>query len=117
MLNQTLRVQRALRPFKHRVPSRRQRVLDENATAEKIARRPLQRPWTPVMVPARERWLSLALVVDTGPAMAVWRPLVSELREVMFRLGAFRDVRVWQLTADRGADAGMGVRASAGGPP
>jgi WD40 repeat protein len=68
------------------------------------------------MVLARERWLSLALVVDTGPAMAVWRPLVSELREAMFRLGAFRDVRVWLLTADGGAHTGIAVRASAGGP-
>jgi WD40 repeat protein len=116
MLNQTLALQRALRPFKRRVPSRRRRVLDENATAEKIARHPWQRPWAPVLAPSRERWLSLALVVDTGPAMAVWQPLVGELREALFRLGAFRDVRVWLLAVGHGAGAPVGVRAAAGAP-
>lgn len=113
MLRHPLAIQRALRPLKRRVPSRLHRVLDEAATAARAADRPQERPWIPVMVPARERWLSLALVIDTGPAMYVWQPLASELREAMFRLGAFRDVRVWLLAdlADR-----VGIRASPRGP-
>ena len=94
MLRHPRAIQRALRPLKRRIPSRRHRVLDEAATAARVADRPQERPWAPVMVAARERWLSLALVVDVGSAMSVWQPLIGELREAMFRLGAFRDVRV-----------------------
>ena len=113
MLGQTLTVQRALRPFKRRVPSRRLRVFDEGATAAKLAEHPDQRPWIPVLAPARERWLSLVLIVDTGPAMAVWRPLANELREALSRLGAFRDVRVRFL--DVVTDS-VGVSLTKGGP-
>jgi ABC-type multidrug transport system ATPase subunit len=113
MLGQTLAVQRALRPFKRRVPSGRLRVFDEGATAAKLAEHPDQRPWIPVLAPARERWLSLVLIVDTGPAMAVWRPLASELREALSRLGAFRDVRVRFLEVVMDS---VGVSLTKGGP-
>ncbi|MET9550858.1 SAV_2336 N-terminal domain-related protein [Streptomyces sp. NPDC006627] len=112
-LRHELAIQRALRPLKQRVPDRHRRTLDERATAERASRHPRPRPWAPVMVPATDRLLSLALVADTGPAMTVWRPLVRELREAMQRTGAFRDVRVWQLT-DLGGR--VGVRSSPGGP-
>jgi hypothetical protein len=106
-------MQRALRPLKRRIPSRLHQVLDEAATAAQIADRPPEHPWTPVLVPARERWLSLALVIDTAPAMGIWRLLAGELREAMFRLGAFRDLRVWLLAdvADK-----VGIQASARSP-
>ena len=109
MLRHPLAIQRALRPLKRRIPSRLHWMLDEAATAARAADRPQEHPWIPVTEPARERWLSLALVIDTGPAMRVWQPLASELREAMFRLGAFRDVRVWLLAdlADK-----VGIRAS-----
>ncbi|WP_399932962.1 SAV_2336 N-terminal domain-related protein [Streptomyces kanamyceticus] len=112
-LRHELAIQRALRPLKQRVPDRHRRTLDERATAERASRHPRPRPWAPVMVPATDRLLSLALVADTGPAMTVWRPLVRELREAMQRTGAFRDVRVWQLT---GLGGRVGVRSSPGGP-
>ncbi|ATL31910.1 tetratricopeptide repeat protein [Streptomyces formicae] len=112
-LRHELAIQRALRPLKRRVPDRRRRTLDEEATAARAARHPGLRLWAPVMVPVPDRLLSLALVVDTGPAMTVWRPLARELREAMQRTAAFRDVRVWQL-ADVGSR--VGVRISAEGP-
>ncbi|MGW6271233.1 SAV_2336 N-terminal domain-related protein [Streptomyces sp. NPDC055060] len=112
-LRHELGIQRALRPLKRRVPDRRRRILDEGATAARAALRAGLRPWAPVMAPATDRLLSLALVVDTGAAMEVWRPLARELREAMQRTGAFRDVRLWQLT-DLGP--GVGVRSSPGGP-
>ncbi|GAA3141918.1 SAV_2336 N-terminal domain-related protein [Streptomyces rectiviolaceus] len=112
-LRHELEIQRALRPLKRRVPDRRRRILDEEATAARAALHAGLRPWAPVMVPATDRLLSLALVVDTGPAMEVWRPLARELREAMQRTGAFRDVRLWHL-ADLGPD--IRVRSSPGGP-
>ncbi|MFG2006348.1 SAV_2336 N-terminal domain-related protein [Spirillospora sp. NPDC048911] len=107
MLRHPLALQRALRPLKRRVPSPRRRILNEEATAARIADHPSS--WLPVMEPAGERWLSLALVIDAAPAMRIWRPLVRELRDMLVRLGAFRDVRVWHL--DR-----AGVRPYPGGP-
>ncbi|MFC8124999.1 SAV_2336 N-terminal domain-related protein [Streptomyces sp. NPDC057302] len=112
-LRHELAIQRALRPLKQSVPDRRHPTLDEEATAARAARRPDVRPWAPVMVPGADRLLSLALVVDTGPSMTVWRPLVRELREAMQRTGAFRDVRLWQLK-DLGTR--LGIRSSPDGP-
>lgn len=110
MLPDPLAVQRALRPLKRRVASRRADVIDEDATARRIAEQPAHyRRWVPVMQSSPERWLSLALVVDTGPSMWIWRPLARELQEALTRLGAFRNVRIWYLT-------GAHVAASPGAP-
>jgi tetratricopeptide (TPR) repeat protein len=70
--------------------------VDEQATADHIAAEGL---WLPVLRPADERWLDLALVVDTAPSMLVWQRTVTELRTVLERLGAFRCLRVYSLDA------------------
>ena len=57
--------------------------------------------WTPVLRPALTRWLDLALVIDQSPSMAVWARTVEELRRLLERHGAFRDVRIWLLNTDR----------------
>jgi DNA-binding SARP family transcriptional activator/uncharacterized protein YegL len=111
MLNNILAIQRALRPLKLKVASHRTDVLDEKATARRIAEQPLRhRRWVPVMQPSPERWLNLALVVDTGPSMWIWRPLARELEEALTRVGAFRDLRIWYLN-------GGTVSTTLGGPP
>ncbi|MGV9943373.1 SAV_2336 N-terminal domain-related protein [Streptomyces sp. NPDC003401] len=93
MLPRPLALQRALRPLKRTVPAARARVLDERATADRIARLGAHPDvWLPVLRPARERWLRLALVHDTGPTMPVWRPLVRELHTVLAQSGVFRTV-------------------------
>jgi type VII secretion protein EccCb len=115
MLDHPLAVQRALRPLKRRVPARRAKVLNEDATAARIADRPLhERPWVPVLAAAPERWLSLVLVIDDGPSMRLWRPLARELHETFVRLGAFRNLRVCHLSV---TGKGVGVSASRGAPP
>ncbi|MEI5097584.1 SAV_2336 N-terminal domain-related protein [Streptomyces sp. PmtG] len=113
-LRHELALQRALRPLKRRVPDVRRLVLDEDATAARAASDGARRrPWGPVLVPATERPLRLALVVDTGPAMNLWLPLAAELRAALQRTGAFRDIRVWYVTdlGDR-----VGLRAAPGRP-
>ena len=87
----------ALRPLKRRLPSATTRVLDEEATAERIAE---ERILTPVLRPALTRWLDLALVIDQSPSMAIWARTVEELRGLLESLGAFRDVRIWLLDTD-----------------
>jgi cholesterol oxidase len=105
---------RALRPLKRRVPSRHDFVLDESATADRVA---AERLVLPVMSPADGRWLSVALVADAGPSMVIWRSLVAELRILLERLGAFRDVRTWHLHAAPDGTVGIHPRAVLDGPP
>ncbi|MFE9103904.1 caspase, EACC1-associated type [Actinomadura geliboluensis] len=108
MLADALGVQRALRPLKRRVPSRHRRELDEEATAARIAD---TRLWAPVLVPSSERWLTLGLVVDTGPTMRLWQPLARELTETLIRQGAFQNVHISYL------DETGRVASSPGAPP
>ncbi|MEU7695249.1 SAV_2336 N-terminal domain-related protein [Microbispora hainanensis] len=110
MVRHSLPIQRALRPLKRTVPSRVRNVMNEAATAAEIAR---TGRWIPVMRGAPERWLDLALVVDTGPTMRPWHPMVGELRAVLGQVGAFRDIHVSYLVGDRIA---LGPDASPGSP-
>lgn len=103
MLARPLDLQRALRPLKRQVPDPRRTLLDETATADRLAevlRAPGRVPWLPVLRPSAERWLSLRLVLDCGPTMALWRPLARELATLLRQTGAFRQVTLDRLTAD-----------------
>lgn len=93
-LRNQLAISRSLRPLKRRVPSKREFVLDETATAERIAEEKLL---LPVMRPAPERWLELALVIDEGASMMLWKQTIKEFKQLLERHGAFRDVRTWGL--------------------
>jgi DNA-binding NtrC family response regulator/CRP-like cAMP-binding protein len=113
----------ALRPLGRRVPSRRQWVLDERQTAQRIAEdrlmriaagKPAEGVVLPVQRPARERHFELALVVDASGSMVIWKQTIAELRRLLATHGAFRDVRIWSLFADDGQarlHPGLGPRA------
>lgn len=101
MLPHPLALQRALRPLQRKVPSPHRRLLDERATADRIARLGAHPDmWFPVLRPAPDRWLRLNLVHDTGPTMPVWRPLVSELHTALAQSGIFRAVTLHPATPD-----------------
>ncbi|MFM9369697.1 SAV_2336 N-terminal domain-related protein [Streptomyces sp. Da 82-17] len=115
MLARPLTLQRALRPLKRTVAAPSGHVLDERATAHRIATlggHPAW--WLPVLRPAPERWLRLDLVHDTGPTMPVWRPLVRELRDALADSGIFRTVAVHRAGPD-GRVQHSGVPAPADG--
>ncbi len=107
----SLALMRALRPLKLRAPDVRRRALDESATVDATAR---SGALMPVLRAGSERRFSLALVVDTGPAMAVWAKLEAELLVALQRLAAFRELQRWYLHTDRGTVLGVShsVRAS-----
>ncbi|MEU8352427.1 hypothetical protein AB0C60_24170, partial [Streptomyces sp. NPDC048845] len=86
-----LRLGRALRPLKQRLPDPRRQELDEEATAAAMAESGLT---DAVLRPARSRLLDLALVVDDGVSMLLWRRLATEVRQLMERSGAFRTIRI-----------------------
>jgi hypothetical protein len=95
---------RALRPLRLRAPDARRRALDEAATIDATAR---AGTLVPVLRAPPERRLSLTLVVDTGPAMAIWTKLEAELTVLLQRLGAFRDLQRWYLRTDGGTVLGL----------
>ncbi|MDX3228865.1 SAV_2336 N-terminal domain-related protein [Streptomyces sp. ME19-01-6] len=99
-LRAELPIGRALRPLKQHRPNPLKREVDEVATATALAETGLP---DVVTRPSRERWLDLALVVDDGMSMLLWRRLAVELRTLLQRAGAFRVVRVLGLHT-RGTD-------------
>ncbi|MGV9450873.1 SAV_2336 N-terminal domain-related protein [Streptomyces sp. NPDC003635] len=101
MLHHPLALQRSLRPLKRRTAAPDRLELDERATADRIARLGAEPEWwLPVLRPAQERWLSLALIHDTGPTMPVWRPLIRELHTTLAQSGIFRTVTIHGAGAD-----------------
>jgi type VI secretion system protein ImpC len=93
----SLALARSLRPLRRRVASRKRVDLDVEQTVRRVAE---ERLWLPALRPARDRWLDLALVVDGGASMGLWRPLARELYRVLACTGAFRMVRLWGLDTD-----------------
>ena len=94
MLPDALSIERALRPLMYRVESRKNIILDEEATVQRIAE---EHVWLPVLQGEPERWFEVALVVDQSPSMVIWQQTIAELRELFERHGAFRNVRTWGI--------------------
>ncbi|MFF3253868.1 SAV_2336 N-terminal domain-related protein [Actinacidiphila glaucinigra] len=88
------RLGKSLRPLRQRFPDRSRHELDILRTVAAIADTHV--PET-VTRPARTRWLTLALVIDDGISMVLWQRLAADIRTLMERAGAFRDVRVYGL--------------------
>ncbi|MFF7366068.1 SAV_2336 N-terminal domain-related protein [Streptomyces sp. NPDC008125] len=89
-----LRTGRALRPLRQLRPDALRTELDVDATVSAIAETGLP---DAVLRPARTRWLDLAVLVDDGVSMLLWQRLAGEVRALMERCGAFRDVRLHGL--------------------
>ena len=122
-LPQALHLGRAWRMLRRRRPSRRECALDLDATVERFVEQRLHRQglWGLVYRARSVPWLDLTLVIDRGPAMAVWEPQVRELTALLRRTGAFGTVRIRHLdsatAAPRLFDAGRPVPAAALGKP
>ncbi|WP_097965258.1 SAV_2336 N-terminal domain-related protein, partial [Streptomyces sp. or20] len=101
LASEELALSRALRPLKRSRPNPRVWELDERATVAAAAETSLI---DPVMRPVRTRWLDLVMLVDDGVSMLLWRRLVTEVRQLLERSGAFRTVRIHGLNT-RGSRA------------
>ncbi|MFI9242935.1 SAV_2336 N-terminal domain-related protein [Streptomyces sp. NPDC053086] len=84
--------------------------IDEAATADRAAASGIL---LPVTRPGRHRRCDVQLLMDTGPAMAVWGEMVEELRQACQQSGAFASVRVHHLYAD---DSGAPLVGTTAGP-
>lgn len=89
----------ALRPLRHRVVVTRERELDLAASIDRFAE---TRVWVPQWRRARGPWLEVALVVDVGRSMDVWRRTAVEAHRALERSGAFRSVTLWSLDTESG---------------
>ncbi|MET9519781.1 SAV_2336 N-terminal domain-related protein [Streptomyces sp. NPDC002994] len=112
-----LGLQRALRPLRHYTATAARPAadgrLDEDATAERSA---MSGVITPVLRPSERPRVDIQLLMDTGPAMAVWERMVEELRQACQQSGVFRDVQVHQLyDAGDGAAPRIGTTTGPGG--
>ncbi|WP_008319450.1 formylglycine-generating enzyme family protein [Leptolyngbya sp. PCC 6406] len=88
---------RALRPLRRQVPSPGQLEFDEAATLDQIAD---QQVWFPVLKPALERWLEVALVVEAMDSLPLWQETIAEFQTLLERQGAFRRVTTWRLETE-----------------
>jgi len=95
MLGDELVLGRALRPLKRRVPSTVRTELDEDATAAAQADTGIPNV---VLRALPERWLRLALVIDSDVSMVLWERHCRELQTALERSGAFRQIEVHQLS-------------------
>lgn len=87
----------ALRPLRRRIDSMAYDLLDEAATADRVAD---TRLWLPELLPTPERWLDLVLVIDDSSSMVIWQRTVAEFRALLMQLGAFRTIRVLLINGD-----------------
>ncbi|MFE9446807.1 SAV_2336 N-terminal domain-related protein [Streptomyces sp. NPDC006739] len=85
--------------------------IDETATADRAAASGIL---LPVTRPGRRHRCDVQLLMDTGPAMAVWGQLVEELRQACQQSGAFASVRVHHLYADGSGAPLVGTTAGPG---
>jgi formylglycine-generating enzyme required for sulfatase activity len=100
-LRRTLEVSRALRPLMRKVRSRTERILDEEGTAIHFAQAKF---FMPILQPATERWLDLSFVVEECSSTIIWKETITAFRKLLEGLGAFRNVRTWNLrTAEDGS--------------
>ncbi|MGB5771798.1 MAG: SAV_2336 N-terminal domain-related protein, partial [Crocosphaera sp.] len=98
-LQTPLSLNRALRPLMRKVPSATKRILDEEATVNRIAERDI---WQPVTKPQPERWLTLELVIEESRSSFIWRELVDDLQQLLENQGAFQTMRLWQVSSQNG---------------
>ncbi len=93
-----LKLARAIRPLIQKIDSETEFILDEAATANRIAKDGIR---IPVFQPAREPAFDLMLVVDQSSTMIFWRKAIQELQQLLEVQGAFRDVQVWGLLTNK----------------
>lgn len=93
-LGNSLEIARALHPLQQKFPSQTQNVLDEEATVDRIVDEKL---WAPVLKMEPERWLSLTLVVEQTPTVAIWKRAITEWQRLVSYHGAFQNVHIWSL--------------------
>ena len=87
-------INRALRPFMRKFPSPTRRILDVEATVNRIVDGLIveQEIWLPVTQPEPERWLNLELVIEENRSSFIWQETINELQDILENYGIFRNL-------------------------
>ena len=101
-----LEIARSLRVLAKKAAVGQPRILDEEATVDRVAETGI---WQPVLRPAEELWWDVALVFDKHPSLCLWQRFAADLHRILCRYGQFRDVRIWFLEPE-GSASGNEVR-------
>lgn len=101
---------KAFRPLRRTVDSSVDVELDVLDTVHKIADSGI---WHPVLVPATDRWLSLAVVIDDAASGPAWAHEIAAVLRAMQESGAFGDIRVWRFDSDSRPDVPVTIRGDA----
>ncbi|MCL2939112.1 MAG: hypothetical protein MGU50_22575, partial [Trichodesmium sp. MAG_R02] len=102
----TLELSRFIRLLKQKVNSRVAQELDVNETAKISAElSTLNFPrYFPVLSPKQERWLDVALLIEDTDSMILWQSLLTEVRDFLEHLGAFRDIKLYRIKWDNNSE-------------
>lgn len=98
ILPDPLGIERALRPLMRSKESRKNKILDEEATIQRVVEEGI---WCPVLQGEPERWFEITLVIDQSPSMIIWQETIEELKYLFERHVAFRQVRVWSIVTKK----------------
>ncbi|MCL2928611.1 MAG: formylglycine-generating enzyme family protein, partial [Trichodesmium sp. MAG_R01] len=106
ILRNTLELSRLIKPFKQKVNSRVAQELDINETAKISAElSTLNFPsYFPVLTPKQERWLDVVLLIEDSNSMILWQSLLTEVRDFLEHLGAFRDIKLYRIKWDNNSE-------------
>jgi tetratricopeptide (TPR) repeat protein len=98
---------KAFRGLKRTVDAPDEFELDVPATTRQAADADL---WDPVLVPAPDRWLHVAVVVDDAASGPAWSQEIAAFLQALEDSGAFGGVRVWHFDSDTPSGVPLTVR-------
>jgi hypothetical protein len=98
---------KAFRRLKRTVDAIDDTELDVPATVRQAADADL---WDPVLVPAPDRWLQVAVVVDDAGSGPAWSDEIRAFLHALQDSGAFGGIRLWHFDSDAPPDLPLTVR-------
>ncbi|MCW6004629.1 tetratricopeptide repeat protein [Micromonospora sp. CPCC 205371] len=93
---------KAFRSLKRTVDATDETEMDVPATVRQAADADL---WDPVLTPAPDRWLHVAVVIDDAASGPAWSQEISALLQALEDSGAFGGIRVWHFHSDAPPDS------------
>lgn len=88
---------RSFHPLKRKIFSKKDFVIDEEATTRKIASENL---FLPVFKFLPRKWCDLVIMIDEAESMVVWQKAISEFTLSLKKLGVFRTIKAFLIKTD-----------------
>ena len=95
-LPNSLEIERSLRSLARKADSKTRFKINEQATAESSAE---ANCLNLIRSAEKERWLDCVLVIECSPSMRIWQDSMREFHRLLWRLGAFHNLKTRFLDA------------------